>query len=107
RGIQSDFLGGESGSGRHARIHLKGNRRSADRVIDSVQDVDHALDLGNSVGHFRSPLLELLGVLGEELNLNWFRSRRQIADHVLKDLNKLDVKRRLLLLYIGAYVGNN
>src|ERR1019366_517806 len=37
----------------------------------------------------------------------WFRSRGEVADHVLQNLDELDVESRFLLLDIGPYVGDD
>ena len=40
-------------------------------------------------------LREQLGIVGKELDLDWLRRIRQIADHVLQHLRELDVQLRL------------
>ena len=55
RGVGCDFFRRESGASRHAGIDLKSDGRSADGIFDSVQHIDHALDLADRLGNLRRP----------------------------------------------------
>ena len=104
RSIERDFFGREPGSRRYSRIYLKRYRRSAHGVVDSIQQIDHAWDLPNRIGHFRSPLFQLLGILRKQLDLDGLRCRCQVADHILQHLYEIDIEGRFLFLDLSPNV---
>ncbi len=75
---------------------LKVQGRSANRVLDAVEDVDHAVDLAHPLRHLRSRVAQQRRVLGEQLDVNRLGAARQIANHVLEHLEELHVELRLL-----------
>ena len=90
-GVELDFFGREAGARRHRLIHVEHRRRSADGVLDAVEHVHHAGDLLDRLADLRRPLLQQLRILREQLDHDRLRRAREIADHVLQELDELDV----------------
>src|SRR6266403_183702 len=110
RGIDGDFLGSETCACCHQRIHLIRNRRAADRIFDSIQDVDDGmrippdLDLVDGFRDARSSVIQELAVLRKELDHNGLGRAGQVADHVLKELNELHFRGGFRRFNLGANV---
>jgi hypothetical protein len=71
--IELDFFRGETGAGRHRRIHLEGDRRPADRLVNAVRDIDNAFDLLDPVADLRRPLTQQGLIRREQFDLDRLR----------------------------------
>ena len=99
-GVELELLRREPGARRHRLIDLEHRRRTADRVLDAVEHVDDARDLLDRLADLRRPRLQQHGILREQLDHERFRRARQVADHVLEQLDELDVQHRQLLVHL-------
>ena len=103
-GVKRNLLRSESGPGSHTGIDLERDRRSADRVFNSIKYIDHALNFADRLSDLRRPAFQKRGILREQFDLYRFRFAGEIADHVLQDLHEFDSHRRLLGRYLRPHV---
>jgi hypothetical protein len=92
---------------RRRLIHPEHRRRAADGVLDAVENIDHARQLLDGFADLRCPLAEQRRILREQLDRQRLGQARQVADHVLRELDELDVEHRKALFYFLAHVGDD
>ncbi len=111
--VDGDFFGSETGARGDRRIHLIGDRRAADGVFDSVENVydrvrvSADLDFVERIGDARSGFIEEFAVLRKKLDDDRLGRAGQVADHVLKELNELNFRARFGGLNLGSEIGDD
>ena len=96
----TEIVHSKTRAGRILRIHVEDHSRSARRIFDAVFDIDDRfltadIHLHEGVPHLRRPILEEIPVVGKQLHNDRLWRSSQISNHVLEQLNELDVEHRL------------
>src|SRR5262249_18071533 len=105
--IGNDFIGSETGSRGYGWIDIEGNSGAAHAVFDSVQHIHHAFNLANGIRNPWRIVAQHCRILRKELHFDRLGSATEIIDHVLQELDELDINSRLLLLDLRANFGDN
>ena len=107
-GVFGDFGRGEAEAGGDDGVDLEVGGGAADGVLDAVLHVDDAGDLADGVADARAELVEQgFDRCDEELDLDGLGRVGEVADHVLQDLDELDVESGSLALILRADVGDD
>ena len=107
RRIFGDFCGSEAEAHGDSRVDLEAGRWAADGVLDSILDIDYARDLFNRTANAGAELSEEHLIFCEDLDLDGFRCIREIADHVLENLGKVDVQFGFCLVNLMPHIIDN
>src|SRR6266700_604915 len=113
RGVDRHFLGSETCACRYHGIHLVRNGRTADGILDSVQNVHDGvrvpsdLDFVERISDARRGFVEELAVLRKELDHNRLGCAGQVAANILQELNELNFRGGFSRFDLGPDIFNN